>query len=188
MSNAFDLNRRREGTGDRRPPVGGEIVYRILSPDSWKLYGRQVLAIEKSLFHPWMVQEHAELRDVFVNPKAIFITALEADVVAGFVCGEDLWHYVEPHDPEFDSGIEEAGTIYVETIDVNPAKQGMGIGTGLLRAFVAEARLRGYKHVAGHWRQGASLGLIMKFGGKVRMVEENYLGTGETYSYVVLDL
>jgi hypothetical protein len=62
------------------------------------------------------------------------------------------------------------------------------LGRRLLCAFADEARRRGFRHIAGHWRQGASANLIRGAGGTARLTLPRYHGTDEAYEYVVLDL
>jgi len=164
------------------------LTCRILPPSDWPQYKERLLALEQALFSPELSQTPEELEDTFTDKRAIFIVAFLGDELVGFVCGEFLRYYVEQGDPEYDELLEREGTMYVETIDVSPAHQGKGIGKALLAEFLAETRRRGYKHVSGHWRQGPSLGLVQKLGGTVRMTEDDYHGTGETYGYAVIDL
>ncbi len=156
--------------------------------DSWPVYGETILQMERELFPEPLAQTEAELQDTLSDPRALFIGALEGERLAGFIAGETIKYYVEPGDPEYDEVLAREETLYIETLDVEKTRQGRGVGTALLKALLDEAAKRGYRHVVGHWREGASMRLAEKYGGKVLMVEPRYNGTSETYSYVVIDV
>ncbi len=174
--------------GGSEPPATSAIRCVALSEEEYRRHAEEILAIENSLFPQALAEKPVELDDVFTDPLAISIVAFENDELVGFVCGERLDYYVEPGDPEHDARFDGENTIYVETINVKQRHQGKGIGKALLLAFIAEVKRRGYTHVAGHWRFGASSVLFTKLGGRTIMTEDDYLGTGETYAFMRLDL
>lgn len=163
------------------------IILRLLVPEDWPRLKGEILSIEHALFPPALRQSEEEFEDVCTDPRAMFLAAFVGEELAAFGVVEKLHYYVEPEDPEYDAALADS-TAYIETLGVKPAHQRKGIGSRILDALINEAKRRGYRHLAGHWRQGASEALAKRFGGTVRFVEENYNGTGETYSYIVIDL
>jgi len=184
----------RPATSGRTPSSDPQKVVaasiRISRPplDSWPQHRTAILALERDLFPADLAEEEREISDTFSDPRSIFLCAFDGDELVGFICSEFLKYYVEPGDPEYDEELAAARTMYIESLDVAKGRQGQGIGTKLVSAFLAEARKQGYEYVTGHWKLGASARLAEKFKAEIRHRDEDYYGTGETYVYGVIKL
>ena len=66
--------------------------------------------------------------------------------------------------------------------------QGKGYAKTILAEFIRRASDKGYDYVTGHFRTGASIALIQKFGGTVKRVIRNWEGSGEDFALCELEL
>ena len=154
----------------------------------WNKFKEQIIFIEQNIFNKKLQQTEEELKETFTNNSSIVILFTDNDNVIGYICGDNIQHYVLETDKDFDKEFEEQKVCYIETINVNPKYQHQGYGTKLFKDFIKQSKQRNYKFVAGHFCR-ASADLVLKFTNtKILSETKNYEGTKQTYYYITLKL
>ena len=153
---------------------------------TWLKHAPEIMVLE-STFPQQLITPADELRETFHQRTSVIFVAIEQGLVVGFVIADNVNRYVWKGDCEYDEKIARSG-LYVEDLVVLEQLRGKGYGMRLLRAIARYAQQHRYKYLTGHFCSGASAALMGKLGGYVAAYENDYLGTGMAYAYMVLDV
>ncbi|MBW2967834.1 GNAT family N-acetyltransferase [Candidatus Woesearchaeota archaeon] len=121
-----------------------------------------------------MRADEPDIRDIIEDNTAI--------AIFGFMGGDCFGNIYGCKDPG------PSRTMYIYNLSVLQKFQGLGLGSKLMQEFLNRSKAKGFSRVAGHFRHNGSLKIACKFKARSLAVIENWDGTGEPFSYCVIDL
>lgn len=157
-----------------------------LTPQSWEKYSGAILDTEKCF--PESIQSTKEdYINALAHEGVIAKIILYNDEFAGAgICLPFTQQIVEEYEIYDTQPLDNA--IYLYSIAVKEGLQGKGIGLTLLKELTSEAKAKGYKVFAGHYRPNGSLQIIKKLGAKELKNYPNWSNSNEEYVYCELDI
>lgn len=163
------------------------IAFERLSASNWHVYKCAVLDSEQ-MFDESLRTEEEEYAQMIADPHTISLVML----IDGQYAGSAITKSLKPEDRgelHLNDLPEDPSAIYLHNFVIETHHQGQGLGLALMKQLVEmlkkEAR---FTKLTGHFRPNGSLATILKLGGKLIKEEQNWFGTGETFSYCELEI
>jgi GNAT superfamily N-acetyltransferase len=148
-------------------------------------YAERILLLEQE-FDEMLRAGYEDLLDGVRRPNPVSFALLIDNDFAGYAIAYPL------ENDEIDEygleGLYSVGSVYFESMTLDPAHRGKGYGNLIFAECVRRAREAGYRFLVGHFRPNGSLSSARKLGSKDTKVAVNWKGTGEDYVYGVIDL
>jgi len=152
---------------------------------------QDILSVEKASFPDQMQSNLEDLRETLENPNGIQIVVRSQEgKVIGYLSSKpqkEAYEELKNWDPEID---QEDQTLYVESIAIEPEARDLQTFLKLGRAFIEEAKKRGYKKITMHARVASGLSSILqkRYGAKALRKIENWHDFDEPFEYLEIDL
>jgi GNAT superfamily N-acetyltransferase len=153
----------------------------------WEKFSKQIMDIETTNFHKTLSESEESLQFTFNDKKSIFIIMTLNGKFVGYICGGKIENYIEENEQEYNSYLNEH-SCYVESINIHKDFQGKGYGKVLFRQFYNTCKQRGFKYITGHFSNGASTNVALKFNGKTLLKIDDYCNTGLLYNYILIEV
>jgi len=152
---------------------------------------QDILSVEQESFPIQMQSDAEDLRQTLENPNGIqiVIRSQEGEVI-GYLSSKpqkDAYEELKHWDPEMH---QEDRTLYVESIAIKPEARNLRTFLTLGRAFIEEAKKRGYTKITMHARIAGDLASVLqkRYGAKAIRKIENWHNFGEPFEYLEINL
>lgn len=166
----------------------------IFNPETWHQFARFFMEVERDCYHE-NLRETVQDKKALLSRKGCVTLLYEADGVSVAECygtpidnQKRLPKTQRVHDIENYQHFGEGNSFYAYATSVLPSHQGRGIATSLKRAFIAHARVKGFRYLVGHAKEGAMVNINEKFGARIVRSYDDWYNTGNTHYLYELDV